>query len=482
MRSFRAKIWIVLFALAGGFAGAYILQQVSPQKTQLISAGQALVRLANYNLSTPENAIDFTTAAEMSIHAVVHVKTVVRQEVPLFNDPWGFWGGKQLNQERIQQGSGSGVIITDNGYIVTNNHVVDGAEQVEVTLNDNRTFRAKVVAADPSTDIALLKVDEKNLPFIMYGNSDDLKIGQWVLAVGNPFNLTSTVTAGIVSAKARNIGILPGNYKIESYIQTDAAVNPGNSGGGLVNTRGELVGINAAIASNTGSYTGYSFAIPVNLVKKVIADMIEFGTVQRAFLGTTLREIDSELATEKNLKEIKGVYVNDIVKGGAAEEAGIAKGDVILKVDDVPVNSTPMLQEQIAKHRPGDKVTITALHDGKEKIYNATLENKDGNTNVVRNAPDKVNESVSMFGSTFSEVSSTEKDKLGIEGGAKITKLSNGKLSGAGIREGFIITLVDKKPVYSVEDVMNALKDKKGGTLIEGVYPNGMKAYYGFGI
>ena len=480
MTSLKTKILVVIFALASGFSGAYIYQQINPQKTQISSAGQVPVRLANFNAAAPENAIDFTSAAEMSIHAVVHVKTLVRQEVPVFNDPWGFWG-RQYNQERIQQGSGSGVIITDNGYIVTNNHVVDGAEQVEVTLNDHRTFKAKVVATDPSTDIALIKIDQKNLPYIMYGNSDDLKIGEWVLAVGNPFNLTSTVTAGIVSAKARNIGILPGNYKIESFIQTDAAVNTGNSGGALVNTRGELIGVNAAIASNTGSYTGYSFAIPVNLVKKVIADMIEFGTVQRAFLGVNLREIDSELATEKNLKELKGVYVNDVVKGGAAEEAGIAKGDVILKVDEVAVNSTPMLQEQIAKHRPGDKVTITALHDGSEKNYGVVLENKDGNTNVVRNVPVE-NTSVSMFGATFTEVPDAEKGKLGIEGGAKVTKLSNGKLRSAGIREGFIITLVDKKPVYSVEDVIDVLKEKKGGTLIEGIYPNGMKAYYGFGI
>ena len=482
--SLKTKIFTLIFALAAGFGGAYVYQQINPPKTQLISADQAPARLVNFNPAVPESAIDFTTAAEMSIHAVVHVKTVVRQEVPIFNDPWGFWG-RQFNQERVQQGSGSGVIITDNGYIVTNNHVVDGAEQVEVTLNDHRTFKAKVIAKDPSTDIALLKIDEKNLPYIIYGNSDDLKIGEWVLAVGNPFNLTSTVTAGIVSAKARNIGILPGNYKIESFIQTDAAVNPGNSGGALVNTRGELIGVNAAIASNTGSYTGYSFAIPVNLVKKVIADMIEFGTVQRAFLGVTLREIDSQLADEKKLKEIKGVYVNDIVPGGAAEEAGITKGDVILKVDDVPVNSSPMLQEQIAKHRPGDKVVVTALRNGTEKNFTALLENKDGNTDLVRtstSASNNANAVVSVYGATFSEVSSAEKGKLGIEGGAKVTKLGGGKLRSAGIKEGFIITLVDKKPIYSVEDVIDALKDKRGGTLIEGVYPNGMKAYYGFGI
>lgn len=477
--NFRTTALIVLFAIGSGFGGAFLYQKLNPEKPNYVSSTQQTpVKFASYNLSTPESAIDFTTAAEMSIHAVVHVKTVVRENVPMYNDPWGFWGQQMPSQERIQKGFGSGVIITDNGYIVTNNHVIEGAENVEVTLNDNRTLRAKVVGADPSTDIALLKVEEKNLPYIIYGNSDDVKIGQWVLAVGNPFNLTSTVTAGIVSAKARNIGILPGNSKIESFIQTDAAVNRGNSGGALVNTRGELIGINSAIASNTDSYTGYSFAIPVNLVKKVIADMIEFGTVQRAYLGVSLQPIDSKLAEEKKLKNTYGVYIENVSSGSAAEEAGIKRGDVVTKVDGVPVKSVPELQEQIAKHRPGDKVNVTVVRNGEEKIYAAVLENKNGTTGIVKASAS----TVSLMGAVFTNVNDDEMGKLNIDGGAKITKLAPGKLRNAGIREGFIITLIDKKPIQSTDDVVDALKDKKGGVLIEGIYTNGMKAYYGFGL
>ncbi|MBK5285880.1 MAG: trypsin-like peptidase domain-containing protein [Bacteroidia bacterium] len=476
--NFKTSTLILLFALTSGFGGAFLYQKINPAKPYYISSTQETpVRFASYNLSTPETAVDFTTAAEMSIHAVVHVKTMVRGNVPMYNDPWGFWG-QGYSQERIQKGSGSGVIITDNGYIVTNNHVVQDAENVEVTLNDNRTFRAKVVGADPSTDIALLKIEEKNLPYITYGNSDDVKIGQWVLAVGNPFNLTSTVTAGIVSAKARNIGILPGNSKIESFIQTDAAVNPGNSGGALVNTQGELIGINAAIASNTGSFTGYSFAIPVNLVKKVIADMIEFGAVQRAYLGVSLREIDSKLAEEKRLKESRGAYIENVMTNSAADKAGISNGDIIVKVDNVPVNSVPLLQEQIANHRPGDKVNVTVLRDGSEKVFTTVLENKEGTTGIIKASAS----TVSLMGAVFENLNDNEKDKLNISGGAKIKKLAPGKLRNAGIREGFVITSIDKKPILSSDDVIDALKEKKGGILIEGVYTNGMKAYYGFGI
>jgi Do/DeqQ family serine protease len=476
--NFRLTAVIMLFALSSGFGGAYLYQKFNPSKTVFVSSNERTpVKLTNFNMSVPENAVDFTAAAEMSIHAVVHVKTQVRENVPLFNDPWGFWGNQVPSQERIQKGFGSGVIITDNGYIVTNNHVIEGADNVEVTLNDNRTLRAKVVGADPSTDIALLKVDEKNLPYITYGNSDDVKIGQWVLAVGNPFNLTSTVTAGIVSAKSRN-NILQGNSRVESFIQTDAAVNPGNSGGALVNTRGELIGINAAIASNTGSYAGYSFAIPVNLVKKVIADMIEFGTVQRAYLGVNLRDVDSDIAEDKKLKDISGAYIENVMNGSAAEDAGIKRGDVVIKVDDLQVKSVPQLQEQIAKHRPGDKVNITVVRDGEEKIYAAVLENREGTTGLVKAS----SSTVSVMGAVFENLSDNEREKLNVDGGAKIKKLAPGKLRNAGIREGFVITLIDKKPVLSTDDVVDALKDKKGGVLIEGIYLNGMKAYYGFGL
>lgn len=421
---------------------------------------------------------DFTKAAESSVHAVVHVKTTVTNRMaynPFGFDPFDFWGRPRGQQQ--SEATGSGVIITDDGYIITNNHVVENAEKVEVTLNDNRTFKARVVGADPSTDLALLKVEEKGLPYIVYGNSDNLKVGEWVLAVGNPFNLTSTVTAGIVSAKARNIGILPDQFKIESFIQTDAAVNPGNSGGALVNTRGELVGINSAIASNTGSYTGYSFAIPVNLAKKVVDDLVEFGSVQRAFIGVSIRDIDSKLADERGLRETQGVYVAGLTPGGAAEEAGLREGDIITRVGEITVNNTPQLQEQIGRFRPGDRVTLSVLRDGKEQQLAIQLRNKDGDTRIVR-----AEESLSLLGATFEQANAEERGRLGLQGGVKVSKLYSGKLRSAGIREGFIITSIDKKPIRSTQDLDQALKQKQGGVLIEGVYPNGMKAYYGFGI
>ena len=482
IRQLKKAISFLLIAGLGGAAGAYIYSSSSStgfsisQKNNSSNAGVQYVNMPNaVDAALP----DFTKAADMTVHAVVHVKTFYSNKSMGFNpfgyNPFDLWGRPQ--QAPQQESSGSGVIITDDGYIVTNNHVVENAEKVEVTLNDNRTFSAKVVGTDPSTDLALLKIDEKGLPYVPYGNSDNLKVGEWVMAVGNPFNLTSTVTAGIVSAKARNIGILPDQFKIESFIQTDAAVNPGNSGGALVNTRGELVGINSAIASNTGSYTGYSFAIPVNLVRKVMEDLVEFGNVQRGFIGVSIRDVDSKLADEKGLKETQGIYVAGLSEGGAASEAGLKEGDIITKVGEVSVNSTPQLQEQIGRFRPGDKVNVTVMRDGTEKTFAVVLRNKDGDTRVVKN--DQV---LNLLGGTFENISKDDQAKLGIQGGVKISKLLPGKLRSAGIREGFIITSIDKKPVRTMEDIDNALKTKQGGVLVEGIYPNGLRAYYGFGI
>ena len=482
IRQLKKAISFLLIAGLGGAAGAYIYSSSSStgfsisQKNTSSNAGVQYVNMPNaVDAALP----DFTKAADMTVHAVVHVKTFYSNKNMGFNpfgyNPFDLWGRPQ--QAPQQESSGSGVIITDDGYIVTNNHVVENAEKVEVTMNDNRTFGAKVVGTDPSTDLALLKIDEKGLPYVPYGNSDNLKVGEWVMAVGNPFNLTSTVTAGIVSAKARNIGILPDQFKIESFIQTDAAVNPGNSGGALVNTRGELVGINSAIASNTGSYTGYSFAIPVNLVKKVMDDLVEFGNVQRGFIGVSIRDVDSKLADEKGLKETQGIYVAGLSEDGAASEAGLKEGDIITKVGEVSVNSTPQLQEQIGRFRPGDKVNVTVMRDGKERTFAVVLRNKDGDTRVVKN--DQV---LNLLGGTFENISKDDQAKLGIQGGVKISKLLPGKLRSAGIREGFIITSIDKKPVRTMEDIDNALKTKQGGVLVEGIYPNGLRAYYGFGI
>lgn len=438
-------------------------------------------------VSAPEIGIDFTTAADLSVHAVVNVKTTYPLETnnPYIYDPFrDFFGQRMPQQQQAPMSTGSGVIISQDGYIVTNNHVVDNAEKVEVTLNDKRSYVAEVIGQDPSTDLALLKIKENNLPFIAYGNSDNVKVGEWVLAVGNPFNLTSTVTAGIISAKARNINILSndpskGLNAVESYLQTDAAVNPGNSGGALVNTKGELVGINSAIASNTGSYTGYSFAIPVNLARKVVADLLEFGEVQRAFIGVSIRDLDYKLAKEKSINDIKGVYVNGLAQGGSGEDAGIKEGDVITKVGDVDVNNVPELQEQISRYRPGDKVNVTLKRNNQEKIMNLVLKNKNGNTNVVEKAKAEV---VSALGATFEPINESDMKKLNIENGLKIIKLGAGKLLNSGIKEGFIILSVDKKKITSMEDLRAALENKKGGVLIAGVYPNGLTAYYGFGL
>ncbi|PCH98587.1 MAG: deoxyribonuclease HsdR [Bacteroidetes bacterium] len=435
--------------------------------------------------STPERTIDFTSAAERTVNTVVHVKTVFAGETYRHFDPFYefLWGkGKSKKQYEYRgperHGSGSGVILSQDGYIVTNNHVIKGAKEVEITLNDRRTYRATVIGTDPSTDLSLLKIEANDLPYIAYGNSDLVKIGEWALAVGNPYNLTSTVTAGIVSAKGRNIDILRDKFKIESFIQTDAAVNPGNSGGALVNTRGELIGINSAIASPTGSYSGYSFAIPVNIVAKVVNDLKEFGKVQRAFIGISIRNVDAKLAEEKGLKDISGIYISGISHNGAARAAGMKEGDIIIKVESKGVNNVPELQEQIGSFRPGDKVNITFRRNGEVKTAKLVLKNQFGRTELSVNNTTEA----SSYGAKFKTLSAAHKAKLGLENGVQITELESGKLKNAGIRKGFIVIKIDKKKITSTADLVTALKNKKGGILLEGVYPNGAKAYYGFGI
>lgn len=477
-----------LIASIGGFAALGIDHYFEP-KAQVNSelAYQPPVKHVNMPVSAPEVGIDFTTAADLSIHAVVNVKTTYPLETSnqYIYDPFrDFFGQRPSRPQQAPMSTGSGVIISQDGYIVTNNHVVDNAEKVEVTLNDKRSYVADVIGKDPATDLALLKIKENNLPSISYGNSDNVKVGEWVLAVGNPFNLTSTVTAGIISAKARNINILAndpskGLNPVESYLQTDAAVNPGNSGGALVNTKGELIGINSAIASNTGSYTGYSFAIPVNLARKVVADLLEFGEVQRAYIGVSIRDLDYKLAKEKSINDIKGVYVNGLTEGGSGLEAGIKEGDVITKVGETDVNNVPELQEQISRYRPGDKVNVTLRRNNQEKVLSVVLKNKNGNTNVVERAKTEV---VSALGATLEPINADEMKRLNISNGLKITKLGAGKLISSGIREGFIILSVDRKKISTVEDFVTTLEHKKGGVLIEGIYPNGLTAYYGFGM
>jgi serine protease Do len=424
---------------------------------------------------------DFTMAAEKSVNAVVHIKTTSLHVNNLNYDPFAEWffGPQKRQQNYLQQGSGSGVIISGDGYIVTNNHVIAGADTIEVILNDKRTYQAEVIGSDASTDVALLKIREDNLPFLPYGNSEYVKVGEWALAVGNPFNLESTVTAGIISAKGRN-NILENNKRpIEAFIQTDAAVNPGNSGGALVNVNGELIGINTAIASNNGAYQGYSFAVPVNIVKKVVSDLVEFGTVQRAYLGVSIRDLDSRFAGEKNIRQLKGVYVNGLTQGGSADDAGIEEGDVITRIQDVPVESISQLQEQISKYRPGDKITATVLRNHKEMNVAVLLKSFDNSTRLVKKS-EIVSKSVNALGAEFQEADNNVLAQLRIGNGVKVGKLSNGKLAQVGIREGFIITSIDKKKVSSVEDVKNILANKSGTVSIEGFYPNGVKAFYGF--
>jgi serine protease Do len=426
----------------------------------------------------------FVAASEKTIHAVVHVTT---QFTPNYKvDPFMefFWGGRVEAQP--QTASGSGVIISEDGYIVTNNHVIDNADKIEITLNNKQSFEAKVVGTDPSTDLALLKVDAKQLPSIAFGNSDHVKIGQWVLAVGNPFNLTSTVTAGIVSAKARNINILKGDpnrdiFPLEAFIQTDAAVNPGNSGGALVDIKGNLVGINTAIASRTGSYTGYSFAVPSNIVNKVTKDLLEFGVVQRAFMGVVIEDVNQAKANDLKLDNVAGVFVREAVEGGSAYEAGIKNGDVITKIGDVAVNNVPELQEQIAKYRPGDKVLVSYKRSNKEQTAAITLKDKQGNASLAKNST-APKQTQALLGAVFKDLSNEEKSKYKTSGGAKITSITSGKLKSAGVEQGFIVKKVNQEEITSAQHLTEVLSKTKGGVLIEGMYPNGTTAYYGFGL
>ena len=478
-----------LIAIAGGVValGAYsLIDRKNEKDTSSVQREQVPAYLASMPGTVSTMVLpDFTEAAANTVHAVVHIKTEYQRKSSVYDyfvDFRDFFG------DRTPRGgnapiiaTGSGVIISPDGYIVTNNHVVTESNKVEVTLNDKRTFNAEIVGLDPSTDLALLKIDAKDLPYTVYGNSDQLKVGEWVLAVGNPFNLTSTVTAGIVSAKARNINILgsPDGSAIESFIQTDAAVNRGNSGGALVNTRGELVGVNAAIASGTGYYAGYSFAIPSNIVRKVVADLKEFGTVQRGFMGVSIRELDSKLAAEQGISDIRGVYVAEVTENGSARDAGIRSGDIIMNIEGVAVNSTSELLEIVGQHRPGDKVNVAVKRNNKDLSFNVTLRNRDGDTKPVKR--EEVNVDL-VLGASFEPVSDDLKSQLGIENGLQVSKLGDGKLRNAGIRQGFIITQIDGKRITNRQDLANALASKKGGVLVEGIYPNRTRAYYGFGM
>lgn len=447
--------------------------------SKLIYAGILSVFLYSENIHAQGSytQVSFVNAAEKSVNSVVHINTKATKEGEVYYNPFGEFFGNPYQKMPDQhiQGSGSGVIISADGKIATNFHVIKDATEIEVTLNDKRKFNATIVGSDPSTDLALIKIDASGLTPIAMGNSDAVRIGEWVLAVGNPFNLTSTVTAGIVSAKGRNIHILKDQYAIESFIQTDAAVNPGNSGGALVNTNGELIGINTAIASTTGSYAGYAFAIPVNLVQKVMNDLAKYGTVQRALLGVQITDVTQEAADKNGLKTLEGVLLGKVFENSAAGDANLEEGDIITKINGEPVKTTTFLQEKISQYRPGDKVKITYLREGKEAFAEVTLKNAEGTGDVVE-------KEVMFLGAKLEKLSSKEKKEYGIENGVKIKELQNGKLLQNGIKKGFIITHIDHKPMSAPDEVIEILKNKKGGVLIEGIYPSGTRGYYGFGL
>ena len=428
-----------------------------------------------------ENTPDFVDAAERSVDAVVHIMTKVVRQSSTYEDFFGallgqIYGYPGQTRNNTMGAYGSGVVLTPDGYIVTNNHVVEGADEVEVTFNNKVKKVATVIGTDPTTDLALIKVDASDLPYLTFGDSDNVRIGEWVLAVGNPFNLTSTVTAGIVSAKARNLSILGEGTSVESFIQTDAAVNPGNSGGALVNTKGELVGINAAIASHTGSYEGYSFAIPSNIVRKVVDDLLLYGTAQRGYLGVQIAELTQELADREGLENIEGVYVAEVTEGGAAKLAGMKSGDVITAINGKKVNSTTQLKESVGQYRPGDKIDVEVNRNGHHHHHELTLLNEAGNVDVVKKGDSFYN---SEFGLMLQPINQNDMSRLNISSGLKIVEIRQGRFKNSGIPVDFVITKVNGIVVNDKTDLENAQKNRRTRrTTIEGVYPNGMNATF----
>lgn len=486
MKNYGNRVYVTACIIALGLsAGTFVSANAAP----------AIMNAA------PAQPVDLTYAAEKAVPAVVHIKYVQNSKVQTvdagesdpfdFFDPFGFFGNPNQNnggsQKRQMQApkreaTGSGVIISEDGYIVTNNHVVNGADELTVTLNDNREFSARIVGTDPNTDLALIKVNAKNLPTLPIGDSDNLKVGEWVLAVGNPYNLSSTVTAGIVSAKARSIGGGGGEGpSISSFIQTDAAINPGNSGGALVNTRGELVGINAMLYSQTGSYSGYGFAIPTTIMNKIVGDLKQYGTVQRAVLGIqggdVLNYINSQKDDHKDvdLGTNEGVYVADVVEGSSAAAAGIVKGDVIINADGKKITKMSELQELLSKKRPGDEVNIVYLHNKNKKSKTIQLKNAQGNTKVVKTAD------LDVLGASYRPISEQQKKDLDISFGLEVTKVSKGSIKDGGIGEGFIMQYANDTPLKSISDLQDLVKStstsKDPVLIIKGVWPTGKRDY-----
>ncbi len=476
---------IATFGLTvAGATAHYVADKVVVGKIAEESNNQAsFITKASYNSNNGMQRIDLTEAAEKSVHAVVHIKSTQNSKTRTVRrapDIYDFFFGDGIGREQTirtqpRVGFGSGVILSKDGYIVTNNHVIADADEITVTLNDNRTIQARLIGTDEKTDLALIKIEgDEDFEFLPIGDSDALKVGEWVLAVGNPFNLTSTVTAGIVSAKARSLGVYNGG--IESFIQTDAAINQGNSGGALVNANGELVGINAVLSSPTGSYAGYGFAIPTSIMTKVVADLKEFGTVQRAVLGIIGGTVTSELNEEKELGSVDGVYVSDIVADGAAAAAGIEKGDVITGLNGKSIKSMAQMQEILATHLPGDVVTIKLLRNKKEKEIKVELKNIQGNTNVVKNVD------LEILGAEFKEISDKEKKTYNTPYGLKVISVSKGLFEKSGIGKGYVIVKVNNISMNTIDDLQKAVKQANASSeqvlFITGITPSGRKAYF----
>ena len=488
----KGFLTVLLSILAGGLTAYGVVKanekNLSPVR---ITGENGSVEYRTVNLADSDYP-DFTYAAESAVQAVVYVEVTVQRQQGrsmqgidpfefFFGDGFGFGNGYGQSQPREQKGSGSGVIIRPDGYIVTNNHVVSGATKISVTLNDNSQYDATVVGADPATDVAIIKIDAQNLPSIPLGDSDQLRLGEWVLAIGSPLGeqLRSTITAGIVSAKGRSIPDGSGEFKIESFIQTDAAVNPGNSGGALVNKRGELVGINTAIISQTGSYTGYSFAVPVNIVKRVADDLIDFGSVKRAMLGITMQPVstlDKKIQEDLKLNSLNGVYIVEVSKGGAAEEAGLKQGDVIIAIDGQKITDGASVQEKVNNYHPGEKAVVTYVRDGKENTTEVTFHAAATQTGEV-----DVDGSVAFYGARLKALTADELKAMGLRSGVKIVSVGQGKMAEAGATSGSVILYVNDEPVSKPEDVVAKAKKAQRGIYIEGVDANGKSFYSGFG-
>lgn len=465
--------------------GGYALWTGSKKNVVIEHVDKSPVQKAVFTLDEQGNPIplDFTGIAEKSVSAVVHIVStsgISRQNGEIYEDPFG--RRFRLPNDGPSVGSGSGVIINNQGYIVTNNHVINGAEDLEVTLNDKRKFKAKLIGTDPQTDIAVIKIDGNNLSTLKFTNSDEVKVGQWVMAVGNPFNLTSTVTAGIVSAKGRDIALMDrAQGGIESFIQTDAAINPGNSGGALVDLNGNLVGINTAIASKTGSYAGYGFAVPANIASRVVSDLIQYGSTQRGYLGVSVANLESPDAKKQGIQITEGALISSVTANSAAEKAGIRPNDVVIAINDHKVASSADLLEIVGSHRIGDEVKVKVNRKGTEKEFKVKLQNLTGTIASLR-APETSDEFATSLGADLTELDDKTAAEMGLKGGVRVTNLRPGLLAEHDIEEGFIITHVDKKQVTKPSEVIELLRKNIDGSLITGLYPgSNQRLFYGIG-